>query len=266
LMYTNPLTALPNGQFEEDVMAFLREQYGEVFVVERGSFNHLMSTVKRKFRRHTYIDMGATRARGSGWGRDGSPRGRLWSQALVCAGNSAHLAATAPACACVHASCGAHRAAACGCPAEDGLTLVERIPLYGRGLTCLYRERPKRKPKPDSQRSRALYAQALAGHVVLDDNGDVVDVLGDDGVSAVAPGGGGGSYAPAAARGPASSRPAEYKTRGDTKCTAQGVFHVYLVRRWRGGGFGGRGVGCGLSERVVAAAGCPPPPAPGGIR
>ena len=58
-VYAAPLTALPNGQFEEDFMVYLREQYGEVFVVERGSFNHLMSTVKRKFRRHTYIDMGA---------------------------------------------------------------------------------------------------------------------------------------------------------------------------------------------------------------
>ena len=59
-----PLVTLPNGQFEEDYMAFLREAYGEMYVVERGSFNHLMSNKGRKFRRNTYIDMGTCRRRG----------------------------------------------------------------------------------------------------------------------------------------------------------------------------------------------------------
>ncbi len=56
--------------------------------------------------------------------------------------------------------------------AEDGLTLVERIPLYGRGLTCLFRERPKRKPRPESGRAKleALKAaRAAAGEPVEDD-------------------------------------------------------------------------------------------------
>ena len=58
---------------------------------------------------------------------------------------------------------------------EDGLTLVERIPLYGRGLTCLFRERPKRKPRPESGRAKleAIKAAKIAAGEMVEDDAEV---------------------------------------------------------------------------------------------
>ena len=53
------LLSLSSGQFEEDIQVFLRETFGEMFVVERGSFNHILSQGKRKFRRNTSVENGA---------------------------------------------------------------------------------------------------------------------------------------------------------------------------------------------------------------